>query len=78
MGARRIRREQRQQDMRRSRIENGLRKRKERVRRDERMKELLRKADYPYTPALTSWLSEKLNKPGRSITREDAQKVLGA
>ena len=41
MGARRIRREQRQFDMAQSRIRNGAEKKKERVRRQTRMVELI-------------------------------------
>ena len=68
MGARRIRREQRDVDQARSRLENGIRKVDERVRRDKRMTELVKKAKPPYTPAIQSWLSAKLNKPSRLIT----------
>ncbi|MGE3805981.1 MAG: hypothetical protein AB7K24_15010 [Gemmataceae bacterium] len=71
MGARRIRREQRQVDMKESRYRNGNRKRNERDRRDVRMKELIRKGKLPYTPPILSWLSAKLNKPGRLITQQE-------
>jgi hypothetical protein len=77
MGARRIRREQRQVDMADSRLRNGVVKVKERVRRDARMLETVKKGRLPYTPPVLSWLSVRLKKPGRLITQEDVQKLLG-
>jgi hypothetical protein len=77
MGARRIRREQVQFDQSLSRRENGERKRGERERRDKRMTELVKKGELPYTPAVLSWLSVKLDKPGRLITPEDVKSVVG-
>src|SRR5438067_694013 len=50
MGARRIRREQRQVDMAESRHRNGIVKAKERQRRELRLKEMLRKTKPPYSP----------------------------
>lgn len=76
MGARRIRREQRQQDMAESRLRNGVRKVKERERRDARMLETVKKGQLPYTPPVLSWLSVQLNKPGRLITAADVQKLI--
>jgi len=76
MGARRIRREQRQVDMAESRHRNGQRKAKERVRRETRMKEIIRKGQLPFTPAVLSWLSAQLDKPGRLITADDVKRVL--
>lgn len=76
MGARRIRREQRQVDMAESRRVNGPLKAKERARRDLRMKALIKKGTLPYTPPVLSWLSLQLNKPGRLITPADVKKVL--
>jgi len=78
MGARRIRREQRQVDMATSRRENGMRKTKERERRDARMVEILKKGKYPYTPSIRSWLSARLDKPASEIAQEDVQKLLAA
>jgi len=78
MGARRIRREQRQVDMATSRRENGMRKTKERERRDARMVEILKKGKYPYTPSIRSWLSVQLDKPAAEIAQEDVQKLLAA
>ena len=76
MGARRIRREQRQVDMAASRHENGIRKAKERDRRLVRLKDALKKGKPPYSPTVLSWLSAQLDKPGRLITSEDVKKFL--
>ncbi|HEV3237675.1 MAG TPA: hypothetical protein VGZ25_11845 [Gemmataceae bacterium] len=76
MGARRIRREQRRVDMAESRIVNGLRKRKERALRDQRMKKLVKKGKLPYTPPIMSWLSAQLDKPSRLITQAEVEKLL--
>jgi hypothetical protein len=78
MGARRIRRSQRQVDMAKSRLKNGVRKVKERSRRDARMLETVKKGKLPYLPVVMSWLSEKTNKPSRLITQEDVQKLVKA
>lgn len=76
MGARRIRREQRRVDMAESRHRNGIRKTKERSRRDTRMRAMLQGATPPYAPVVQSWLSAKLNKPARLITPAEVQKLL--
>ena len=76
MGARRIRREQRATDMAESRRVNGLRKMKERARRQSRMVELLQQGKLPYTPAIMSWLSQELDKPSTRIVQADVDKVL--
>jgi len=76
MGARRIRREQRRVDMQESRHRNGIRKTKERERRDARMRALLKSARPPYAPSVQSWLSVQLGKPARLITPADVQKLL--
>ena len=78
MGARRIRREQRSVDMAESRRVNSKYKDKERVRRDGRMLGLLKQAKKPYTPALLSWLSVRLDKAATRITESDISKVLQA
>jgi hypothetical protein len=78
MGARRIRREQRQLDMRESRRRNGANKVKERARRDLRMMEIVKKGTLPYLPAVMSWLSSKLDKPSRQITADDVSKLVKA
>ena len=76
MGARRIRREQRRADMAESRHRNGIRKTKERERRDARMLETVKKGKLPYTPPVMSWLSAQLNKPSRLITPADLDRLL--
>ena len=76
MGARRIRREQRQFDMALSRRTNSPRKVAERTRRDARMIETLKKGKLPYTPPVMSWLSVQLDKPSRLITAADVKKLL--
>ena len=76
MGARRIRREQRRVDMKESRHRNGIRKAKERARRDARMLEIVKAAQPPYAPVVQSWLSDQLGKPSRLITPADVQKLL--
>ena len=77
MGARRIRREQRQFDMALSRRTNGLIKQKERIRRRKRMLELIQASGkLPFTPAIMSWLSVELDKPSTRITQADVEQVL--
>jgi hypothetical protein len=76
MGARRIRREQRRVDMAESRHVNGIRKSKERVRRDTRVLGLLKQAKPPYTPVVMSWLSARLDKPAARITQADVDALL--
>jgi len=78
MGARRIRREQRRIDMAESRIVNGMDKRKERVRRDLRMKGMVKKGKLPFTPPVMSWLSVQLKKPARQITQAEVDKLLAS
>ena len=65
----------RRADMQESRIVNGHKKRKERVRRDSLMIELVKKSHLPYTPAILSWLSSQLDIPGRLITQADVSKI---
>jgi hypothetical protein len=76
MGARRIRRQQRQVDMKASRLVNGFKKAKERARRDARMLDTIKKGDLPYTPPVMSWLSVQLDKPSTQITRDDIKTLL--
>ena len=78
MGARRIRREQRQFDMALSRRTNSPRKVAERARRDARMIETVKKGKLPYTPPVMSWLSVQLDKPSRQITQADVDKLVSA
>jgi hypothetical protein len=78
MGARRIRREQRQFDMALSRRTNSPRKVAERDRRDARMLETVKKGKLPYIPPVMSWLSVKLDKPARQITQQDVDRLVSA
>ena len=75
MGARRIRREQRRVDMANSRYRNGIRKTKERERRDSRMLATIKKGRLPYAPAVMSWLSEKTGKRSSLLTQADIDKL---
>ena len=58
-----------------TRVENGHRKRKARASRDKRMVELVAKAQFPYTPAIMSWASEKLGKPSTQLNAADVQGI---
>jgi hypothetical protein len=78
MGARRIRREQRRADMAESRHRNGIRKSKERQRREQRMAGLVRQGKLPYTPPIMSWLSEQLDNPSRLITQDEVDRLLAS
>jgi hypothetical protein len=78
MGARRIRREQVANDQALSRRTNGMRKMKEHIRRDKRMAEIVKKGKLPYTPAVMSWLSGKLDKPSSRIVQADVDGLLKA
>jgi hypothetical protein len=59
-----------------SRHRNGIRKTKERARRDSRMLEAVKKGKLPYTPPVLSWLSSQLDKPGRLITQADVDRLV--
>jgi len=76
MGLRRIRRMQRQADMKKSRRINGVVKKKERIRRDARMLAILKAYKLPYMPAVMSWMSEQLDKPSTRITQADVDGLL--
>ena len=76
MGARRIRREQRANDMALSRTVNGHKKKAERARRDLRMVELIKKNKLPYIPSVMSWISVQLDKPSTRITQDDVNRLL--
>jgi hypothetical protein len=79
MGARRIRREQRQFDMALSRRTNGLVKQKERARRRRRMLEFIKASgQLPYTPVIMSWLSAELDMPSNRVTQADVDRVVAA
>ena len=76
MGVRRKRKDRILAGQQQSRIENGHLKRAERERRDERLKNLVKNGKLPFTPRVLSWLSAKLEKPGRLITQADVDKYL--
>ena len=76
MGIRRKRKDRILAGQQQSRIDNGHLKRAERHRRDDRLKVLVKKGKLPFTPPVLSWLSVKLNKPGRMITQADVDKFL--
>jgi hypothetical protein len=76
MGARRIRREQRRFDMALSRRVNGMKKDDERERRLVRLKELVAKAKFPYTPTIRNWLSAELGKPSSRIDESEVKRFL--
>jgi hypothetical protein len=64
--------------MKDSRHLNGIRKKKERARRDMRMIEHLKKSKLPYIPVVMSWLSAQLDKPSRLITQEEVDRLAKA
>ena len=77
MGVRRVRRQQRQHDMKVSRRVNGKLKVKERARRNERIAGMIQQqGKLPYTPVVMSWLSQELNKPSRLITQDEVDQLL--
>ena len=59
--ARSEKRRTRRMDAARTSASNGIVKAKERVRRDARMVEKVKSGSLPYSPAVMSWLSRKLD-----------------
>lgn len=59
-----------------TKIENLALKSAERHRRDQFMVEKLKTGTLPYTPAVMSWVSRKLNMKSSRITPEDIKKLL--
>ncbi len=55
---------------------NRVFKTRERERRDARMLGELKSGRLPYSPAVMSWLSRKVNKPAHKITPEDVRGLL--
>jgi hypothetical protein len=78
MGVRRDRKDLTLAKQHTSRIENGHEKRKERARRDIRLKDALKKGSLPYTPTVLSWLSAAIDKPSTQITQADVDAFLKA
>ena len=76
MGLRRVRRMQRQADMKLSRRVNGVVKKKERARRDLRMLGILKAQKLPFIPSVMSWVSEHLDKPSTRITQADVDALV--
>jgi len=76
MGMRRVRRMQRQFDMKTSRRKNGVLKKAEHIRRNARMHALLKTGKLPYIPSIMSWLSAQLGKPSSRITQADVDSLL--
>ncbi|MBA4062814.1 MAG: hypothetical protein C0501_03745 [Isosphaera sp.] len=56
-----------------SRTKNGHLKRKERASRDARMAGLIRAGQFPYTPAIQSWISTQLGVPFTQVTEDQAK-----
>ena len=77
MGQRRVRRMQRQVDMKISRRKNGFLKAKERLRRQTRMITILQAGKLPYIPSVMSWISGQLDKPSTRITQADVDSLVG-
>jgi hypothetical protein len=61
---------------REARERNTPRNEKEAARRDARMAAKVRAGSLPYTPAVMSWLSHKLEKPAGRITAGDVKNLL--
>ncbi len=75
MGKRRTARDQRQLDMKLSRKKNGVLKKKETVRRNIRMLEIIKTRQLPYIPSVMSWLSQTLSKASTRITQADVDSL---
>ncbi|HNO79387.1 MAG TPA: hypothetical protein PKN33_15155 [Phycisphaerae bacterium] len=65
----------RMQDAAETKARNNIVKTKENARRDARMMETVKSGSLPYTPAVMSWLSRKLDKPSSKLTQEDIAKL---
>lgn len=59
-----------------SRTVNGHLKRKERANRDERMAGLIKAGQFPYTPAVQSWISVKLGKPFTQVKEDEVKNLV--
>lgn len=62
--------------MKTSRRKNGVLKVKERVRRETRMKKIIKAGKLPFPPPVMSWLSAQLDKPSTRITQADVDSLL--
>lgn len=52
---------------------NSIRKRKGRTAKEKRMKALIAKGTFPFTPSIMSWVSEQLGKPFTQISADEAK-----
>jgi hypothetical protein len=59
-----------------TRKKNSLDKAAERLRRDQKMLDLIKSGEFPYTPGIMSWLSVHLGKKAAQITPEDVKILL--
>ncbi len=66
----------RRSDAAETKLENSALKAAERHRRDLFMMAKLKTGKFPYTPAVMSWASRKLDKKTSRITQEDIKKLL--
>ena len=76
MGARRDRLDGRMANATATRRKKSPIKTKERARREAKMLAVLKKGELPYTPAVMSWLSRKLDKPAGKITQDEIRALL--
>ena len=58
------------------RRKNSARKTAERTRRELSMLSILKQGQFPYTPGVMSWLSERLGKKATRITPADVKALL--
>lgn len=58
-----------------SRTVNGHKKRKERANRDKRMKALIAGGQFPFTPAVQSWISTQLGVPFTQVSEAQAKEL---
>jgi len=65
----------RRADARALRPVNAAFKKAERVRRDARMMDKIKRGSLPFTPAVMSWLSRKLDMPASRILPEDLKRL---
>lgn len=76
MGQRRDRLDKRLARATITRQKNSQRKTAERNRREQDMLDLLKKGTFPYTPAVMSWLSERLDKKAGRIEPADIETLV--
>ncbi|MFQ5495560.1 MAG: hypothetical protein ACE5EX_09285 [Phycisphaerae bacterium] len=69
-------RRRRRVDAANTKLRNGKEKTAERTRRDARMAAKVKGGSPPFTPAVMSWLSEKLNKKAGRITADDVRTLV--